>query len=225
MKNIVLYTKHIWKLVLLPVVVLLLFISSCTKKIDLAPYNSISEATAFSTPSLVALSVTGMYNSAQLGYYAGAPRGYPFGAAFIEQGDCRGEDVVNNATFYQLTYTATYDRTTANNINFWFDSYRLINRTNIVIAGVTDAVTKNVITQAQGNIYLGEAYFFRAITHLELLIHFARPYNYTADHSHLGVPYRDQAYITLTAVDAGTSQHRNTVADCYAKIIADLNLA
>ena len=132
------------------------------------------------------------------------PRGYPFGAAFVEQGDCRGEDVVNNATFYQLTYMATYDRTTANNINYWIDCYRLINRTNIVIEGVTGAVSKNIITAAQGNIYLGEAYFFRAITHLELLFHFARPYKYTADASHMGVPYREKAYVTLDAVDEGT---------------------
>jgi starch-binding outer membrane protein, SusD/RagB family len=225
MKNIISFNKTFRKLVLFPVVVLLLFISSCTKKIDLAPYNQISEATAFSTPSLIALSVSGMYNAAELGYYAGSYRGYPFGAAFIEQGDCRGEDVVNNATFYQLTYTATYDRTTANNVNYWVDCYRLINRANIVIAGVTDAVTKNVISQAQGNIYLGEAYFFRAITHLELLTHFSRPYNYTADHSHFGVPYRDKPYVTLAAVDDGTAQHRGTVADCFSKIIADLNLA
>ena len=60
------------KLVLIPVLVLVLFISSCKDIIDLSPYSSISEATAFSTPSLVALSVTGMYNAAEQGYYAGA---------------------------------------------------------------------------------------------------------------------------------------------------------
>jgi hypothetical protein len=173
----------------------------------------------------VELSVNGMYNGAQIGYYAGGYRGYPFGAAFVEQGDCRGEDVVNNATFYQLTYTATYDRTTANNVNYWVDCYRLINRTNIVIDGVTGAVAKGTITSAQGNIYLGEAYFFRAITHLELLFHFARPYKFTADASHMGVPYREKAYTNLTAVAEGTVQHRNMVADCYSKIISDLNFA
>lgn len=218
--------KHMQKLVLIPVLALVLIITSCEKKIiDLAPFSSISESTAFSTPSLVALSVTGMYNAAELGYYSGSYRGYPFGAAFIEQGDCRGEDVVNNATFYQLTYTATYDRTTANNVSYWNDCYRLINRTNIVIDGVNGAVAKNIITAAQGNIYLGEAYFFRAITHLELLMHFSRPYKFTSDASHPGVPYRMKAYTTLSAIDSGTVQHRNTVADCYAKILADLNFA
>src|SRR5512137_2137068 len=114
MKKIQSFLIKLEKLVIIPVFMLVLFISSCEKYSDLKPYSSISEATAFSTPSLVALSVNGMYNAGQVGYYAGSYRGYPFGAAFVEQGDCRGEDVVNNATFYQLTYTATYDRTTAN---------------------------------------------------------------------------------------------------------------
>jgi hypothetical protein len=225
MKNIFSALKHTRKKVLIPVFLLIIFISSCKDIIELAPYSSISESTAFSTPNLIALSVTGMYNAAEMGSYGGAPRGYPFGAAFIEQGDCRGEDVVNNAAFYQYTYMATYDKTTANNVNYWNDCYRLINRANIIIDGVTGAVAKGTITAAKGNVYLGEARFFRAITHLELLFHFARPFKYTTDASHPGVPYRDKAYTTLGAIDEGTIQSRNTVADCYGKIIADLDFA
>ncbi len=215
------------KLVLVPVLVLVLFIASCQKIIDLQPYNSAPESSAYSTPSLIDVSVVGMYNGAQRGYYPanGTGRGYPFGAAFVEQGDCRGEDVVNLATFYQLTYEGTYSTVTANNEAYWSDTYRLINRCNMVIAGVTGAVEKNVITAAVGNGYLGEAYFMRAIAHLELLFHFARPYKETVDASHPGVPYRTQAYTTQAAIDEGAAQGRNTVAECYANILADLNFA
>src|SRR5512137_1752073 len=96
MKNIFSALKHTRKKALIPVFLLLIFVASCKNILDIYPYSSISESTAFSTPNLIALSVTGMYSGAQLGYYGGAFRGYPFGAAFIEQGDCRGEDVVNN---------------------------------------------------------------------------------------------------------------------------------
>ena len=227
MKNILSEIIHIKKLVLIPVLILALFIASCEKIIDLAPYSSISEATAYSTASLVDLSVVGMYNGAQRGYYPanGTGRGYPFGAAFVEQGDCRGEDVVNLQTFYQITYEGTYSTVSANNEAYWSDTYRLINRCNMVIDGVNGAVAKNVITAAVGNQYRGEAYFMRAISHLELLFHFARPYKFTADASHPGVPYRTKAYTTQTAIDDGTTQTRNTVADCYAKILDDLNFA
>jgi hypothetical protein len=225
MKNILSILKHAGKMVLIPVFLFVMIISSCEDTIDLQPYSSISETTAFSSPSLVALSVTGMYQAAQLGYFAANYRGYPFGAAFVEQGDCRGEDVVNMQAFYQFTYEGTYNLTTANNRYYWEDTYRLINRTNIIIEGVTQAVADGIISEAQGNIYLGEARFMRAISHLELLFHFAAPYKHTADASHPGVPYRDRAYITLAAIDEGTAQSRNTVADCYSRMLADLDFA
>jgi len=215
------------KLVLIPVFILVLLIGSCKKIIDLSPYNNISETAAYSTPSLVDLSVVGMYNGAERGYYPanGTGRGYPFGAAFVEQGDCRGEDAVNLQAFYQFTYEGTYTTSTANNEAYWSDTYRLINRCNMVIDGVNSAVANKVITEAVGNQYLGEAYFMRAISHLELLFHFARPYKETSDASHPGVPYRTKAYTTQVAIDDGTTQSRNTVAECYTKILDDLNFA
>lgn len=218
---------HLKKLVLIPIFLIALFIASCEKIIDLAPYNSVPESTAYSTPSLVDVSVVGMYNGAQRGYYPanGQGRGYPFGAAFVEQGDCRGEDAVNLQAFFQFTYEGTYTTSTANNEAYWSDTYRLINRCNMVIDGVNGAVEKNVITAAVGNGYLGEAYFLRAIAHLELLFHFARPYKATVDASHPGVPYRTRAYTTQAAIDEGSVQTRNTVAECYAKILDDLNFA
>jgi hypothetical protein len=225
MKKILSEIKQAKKLVLIPVFLFVLFIVSCEKIIDLAPYNSVPEATAYSTPSLVDVSVVGMYNGAQRGDYGGAGRGYPFGAAFVEQGDCRGEDAVNLQAFFQFTYEGTYTASTANNQWYWSDTYRLINRANMVIEGVNNAVSKNIITEAVGKGYLGEAYFMRAISHLELLFHFARPYKETADASHPGVPYRTKAYTNQTAIDEGSAQGRNTVAECYSKILEDLNFA
>lgn len=227
MKNFIIELRQSKKLVLVTVLVFALFISSCEDIIDLSPYNNISETTAFSTPSLIELSVIGMYNGAQRGYYPanGTGRGYPFGAAFVEQGDCRGEDAVNLQAFYQFTYEGTYTASTANNEAYWSDTYRLINRCNMVIDGINGAVTKGTITQEIGNQYLGEAYFMRAIAHLELLFHFARPYKETANASHPGVPYRTKAYTTQVAIDEGSTQVRNTVAECYAKILDDLNFA
>ena len=141
------------------------FFWSCTEDnvLGLEPYNQISEEAAFTTPDLVDLSVTGMYNSAQRGYYSdGSGRGYPFGAAVIQQNDTRGEDAVNTQAFYQLTYTATYDPTTANNVYYWSDTYRLINRANIVIEGVATALENGVITAEVAADYTAQARFLRA---------------------------------------------------------------
>lgn len=207
------------------IVIGLSLFTGCTEEnvLELEPYNQISEDAAFSTPDLIELSVTGMYQAAQRGDYVGNLRGYPFGAAFVQQGDNRGEDVVNVATFYQLTYTATYDPTTANNVYYWSDTYRLINRTNMVIEGVTNAVVDGIISQEVADDYIGQAKFLRAISHLELLFHFARPYDHTTDAGHPGVPYREIPFTTEANIELGLTQGRNTVAESYSKVIADLN--
>jgi hypothetical protein len=224
MKNISII-KTMKKVSLIPFFVLLLIISACEEVVDLTPYSSIAESKAFSSPTYIDLTVIGMYNSAQRGDYGGAGRGYPFGAAFVEQGDCRGEDAVNLQAFYQFTYEGTYTTSTANNQYYWSDTYRLINRANIIIDGVKGAVSKGIITQAVANPYLGEAYFMRAISHLELLFHFARPYKHTVDASHPGVPYRTIGVTNDSTLAVASIQGRNTVAECYQKIIADLDLA
>lgn len=204
-------------------------LNSCTEEaiLDLTPVNNIPLELAFSTPSLIESSMNGVYNAAAIGQYNSTEpnggRGYVWGAAFVQQGDCRGEDVVNTATFYQATYTATYDPTTANNIYYWIDGYRLINRCNLMIEGVNNAVANGIITQAVGDNYIGQSKFLRAITHFELLNHFAKPYNTTAGATHFGIPYREVGIDTQAEIDSEILKPRNTVAECYTKIISDLN--
>ena len=213
----------------LSLLVLLLGLNSCSEEtiLELSPIDSSSAEIAFSSPSLIESSMNGVYNAAAVGQYnstnRNGGRGYIWGAAFVQQGDCRGEDVVNTATFYQLTYTATYDPTTANNLYYWTDGYRLINRCNLMIEGVTGAVAKGIISQSEADDYIGQAKFLRAITHFELLNYFANTYNETSGATHLGIPYREVGIDTQGEIDSELLKPRNTVAECYDKIIADLN--
>jgi hypothetical protein len=220
MKN---YLKSIF------VISLSLILFSCGDEeiLELSPINSISNDDAYSSPSLIALSVNGMYNAAQLGQYnttsSNGGRGYVWGAAFVQQGDNRGEDVVNLQAFYQFTYQSTYDNATANNTYYWVDGYKLINRCNLLIEGVTKAVANGVISSSLGNNYIGQAKFLRAITHFELLTYFAQPYNFTAGATHPGIVYREVGIDTQSEINSELSKGRNTVAECYNKIISDLN--
>jgi hypothetical protein len=203
--------------------------NSCSEEkiLDLKPIDRISIDAAFSSPSLIALSMNGMYNAAQIGQYnstnPNGGRGYVWGAAFVQQGDNRGEDVVNLAGFYQLTYQSNYDQGTANNTYYWVDGYRLINRCNLVIEGVTKAVADGIISSTLGNDYIGQAKFLRAITHFELLTYFARPYNFTPAASHPGIPYMEVGVDTQSEIDSEMLKGRNTVAECYTKILTDLD--
>lgn len=220
--------NNIKKLVLGLSAVLLASVTSCSEDnvLNLEPYSSASENSAFSSRSMIELSVNGVYNAAQLGYYRNAPRGYPFGAAYFQQNDNRGEDVVNTQAFYQFTYTATHNPSgSLNNIVYWEDSYKLINRCNIVLEGITDAVSRGVITKEEGDAYLGQVLFFRAFTHFELSKHFARPYDHTADASHPGIPLLTASSKDGATASANTAAGRATVKQVYDKVLADLNEA
>ncbi len=222
MKKNNVFNMKLGLLLLIPVIAIALITGSCKKIIELDPYNQVSEATAFTSPALIELSVMGMYQAAQRGDYAGGLRGYPFGAASVQQGDNRGEDVVNIATFYRNTYKNEINPTTANNVYMWSDSYRLINRCNIIIEGVQAAATAGTITAEVANAYEGEARLLRAATYHELLIHFSFPYKHSADASHQGVPYHDKSFTTQAAIDEGFVKGRETVAFVYGKILEDL---
>jgi len=79
---------------------------SCKKVLDTTPNNNITDATAFATADRCLLSLNGVYDVAQSSYFVNGTtdkRGYPFGAANIEQGDMRGEDMFNVAAFFQVT--------------------------------------------------------------------------------------------------------------------------
>lgn len=206
---------------------LMLMMVSCDKEVtDLQPLDRITESLAFSTPARVELSMTGVYDAAQSGFYlGGAVRGYPFGAANVEQGDMRGEDMLNVAAFYAITYEANYSPGSANNVYMWHTLYNTINKANIIIEGVQGAVAKGIITDAQAKSYEGEARFLRALCHHELLIHFARPYNHTADASHMGVPYRTAAVNSSARLDSEIQKGRNSVAECYKLLLEDLKFA
>ena len=122
--------KNKLNLLAIPVLALVL-LTGCKKALDLQPYTSVAVDVAFSNADKCLTSLYGVYDAAQSGdYLGGAGRGYPFGAANIEQGDARGEDVINIAAFYQITYQATYNATAANCEGHWNSLYSLINKAN-----------------------------------------------------------------------------------------------
>lgn len=217
----------------LSLVVAAVTLTSCNRDniMELTPYNQISEDVAFSSKENIILSVNGMYQAATIGQYnnanpSAAGRGYPFGAAYFQQNDMRGEDMVNTASFYAVTYTGTWDPSgSLNTVYYWVDTYRLINRANLVIEGVNKAIQNGVISAAEGNDYVGQALFFRAFSHYELLNFFSRPYKHTADASHMGVPYRLKASNSLATIEENASLPRGTVAEDYTQLLADLDQA
>ncbi len=200
--------------------------SGCQKVLDEGPYNAFTDESVFTTPERALLALNGVYDAGQTGSTTLGGRGYPFGAATVEQGDNRGEDVVNLAAFYQVTYQGTYNPNTANNQAMWDNTYNMVNKANIAIDGFKKVGSSGVISASLALQYEAECRFLRALGHHELLVHYARPFldgNGTAAEG--GVPYRDYAVTGSEALDKLKTEKRPTVAEGYAKIIADLNFA
>ncbi len=205
--------------------VLALSLTGCKKELDLAPYNAFTDESVFTTPERVNLAINGVYDAAQSGFYNGAiDRGYPFGAANVQQGDARGEDVINLQAFYQITYQATYNPTTANNVNYWASLYRLINFANIADDGLGKAAASGVITSAVATSAQAEMRFIRALAHHELVVFFARPF-LDGNGDKPGVPYRDFPVNGSDAVNKVRTEPRPTVAQVYTKLLADCDFA
>lgn len=200
---------------------------SCKKVLDTSPYDSITDASAFASLARNLLTLNGIYDAAQSAYYVNNTtdkRGYPFGAASIEQGDARGEDVVNVAAFFQVVYQATYNASAPNPVGLWKGLYILINGCNIGIEGFRKAGAEGVITSAEASQFEAECRFLRALSHHELLIHWARPF-LDGNGNKIGIPYRENPINNSDAVAGIINSPRMRVDSVYAKILADLDYA
>ena len=117
-----------------------------------------------------------------------------------------------------LDFTAVYNRETTffNGINggIYTDFYYAIYRSNVVIKNFEIVEDLDAADQIRLE---SEARFIRAICHWGAVKLYARPYGYTADNSHPGVPLR--------IAPTQDPLPRATVADVYAQIIEDLNFA
>lgn len=229
-------TKKIYKFsgILAPAFMAAILLSSCEKDVlDLQPYSSFSDLSAFTTVERVNLAINGVYDAAQSGFYEAVPgsgatqvRGYPFGAASIEQGDMRGEDMLNQALFYQITYEATHSISSANNVNMFMTLYSLINKANLTMEGVLDAGSKGIIPAEQATAYAAEMRFLRAMAHHELVLNFSRPF---ADGSgnKMGIIYRETGINSEAKANEARAVKRSdfTVAQNYSKILEDLDFA
>jgi len=204
-----------------------LFIGCTDQAIDLQQKNAIPYDVAFATPDRCELSIVGCYDAAQSGYYPGNDqrRGYPFGAASVQQGDMKGEDMLNVQQFFAVTYNGDYSTSSPNGQAHWECTYQMMNKINIVVEGLRDAAEKGVISAAVAANGEAEVRFLRALGLHELLVFFAMPYAATPDASHMGVPVSIVPINTIAKVAEAQDAGRASVKATYDQILIDLNYA
>lgn len=189
--------------------------TSCQRdKLSPVPQTSVTDASAFDTPSRIQNQVLSLYGSLKAGGF--------YGGRAIAASELKGEDFFAQ-TSNLVTGFDVWNLNVANNATFvkavWNAGYLTINRCNVFIDGMAAKGTA-VVGQALSNNYIGEARLIRALCYHTLLQYFAKPYA-DGNGSKPGLPLR------LTGIVGGGSSDlaRSTVAEVYDQIIADLDYA
>lgn len=187
-------------------------LSSCGEDfLQLEPSNALPYDTAIQTVSDLEAAVTGTYSQLQHNNW--------YGRYFVLLPDIMSDDVKQNSQANRGRVWAEYTGTIndVQNIprNTWTIIYAGINRANLVINAEVEIPAA---VQADADQLRGEAYALRALAHFDLVRMFAQHYGFSAGAAHPGIPI-------ATVFDETSEPARNSVAEVYAQIEADLNQA
>jgi hypothetical protein len=184
----------------------------CEKKLDVQPYQGLSDQKALLTESDVSGTLVGAYDAVSSGSAYG--------------GDMMVlNDLIGNKTNIRFTGTfaglndAYNTIMTANNsfaASTWSSAYNTINVSNNVLENL-DKVTSSATRK---NSVEGQALFLRASMYFELLKLYAKAYNDGTPSTNLGVPLVLTA--TKSPITSADYKARATVQAVYTQVITDL---
>ena len=180
-------------------------LGSCKKDfLNLKPYDSVTASEALKTESDLLVASRGMYS--------GLRNVDIYGRTIPVIGDLMADNIyISGKNSGRYTAQSNYSVTVTNAeiSNNWTASYNVILRANNII-------NSTLPSSVNVDQYKGEAYAVRALTYFNLVRVFAKPYS--DDPSGPGVPL-------VLKYDRDSKPSRNTVAEVYTQILADLDQA
>ncbi|MGL4292398.1 MAG: RagB/SusD family nutrient uptake outer membrane protein [Bacteroidales bacterium] len=190
--------------------------SSCSADwLNLNPSTSVTSPDAIRTLQDAQIALNGVYRIAASHSY--------YGDNYLYYGDCRGEDVQaymskgagrRVSPYYEFNVTAD---DAFNITRVWNQPYVVIHQANSLIEAIDAGKVETNDTKALSMIR-SEALAMRALAHFDLTKLFAKPYSYDQGAS-LGVP------VEIRTTLPTHQPARNTVAECYDQVIADMEEA
>ncbi|MBM3442591.1 MAG: RagB/SusD family nutrient uptake outer membrane protein [Bacteroidetes bacterium] len=188
--------------------------AGCTKRLDIGPYQSISESAALNTEEDVMVTLIGAYDGLQ------SAAGYGGEIMVLNE-------LIGNSTNIQFTGTFAglvdaWNGIMVSNNSFatstWAVAYNCINRANNVLSAI-DKVTSSPAKKASVE---GEALFLRAAMHFELVRLYAKFVGDGDANANPGVPLVLTPTRGITDADY---RPRASVKAVYDQVIADLTKA
>ena len=194
----------------------LLVPQSCNKEyLETAPTDQLSASLVFNSLTGAWGAINGVHRTMYIQYNSSQSNG-GFAGMYLNL-DMMGTDVVFNTTangWFLATYRWTDHRNDRSTLVLWWNNlYRLISNVNQIITQI-DAIPG---PDAEKNAVKGQALAYRAWAHFMLVQLYADRYVPGGPNAQAGVPYMEE--ITFEG------KARNTVAEVYTKINADLTAA
>lgn len=188
----------------------MLLSTSCSEEfLDLTPQQNIADSEFLITFNDFEAAIIGGYDQMQNSDW--------YGRYILLVPDVMGEDVKQNASANRAKEWAEYNGNPTDGIpeEIWAELYEGINIANRMINSPFEppAAVATEFDQIKG-----EAYAIRALAHFDLVKLYAQHYTFTADASHAGIPIVLEPDITI-------KPSRNTVAEVYAQIVSDFQMA
>ncbi len=188
--------------------------TSCDKKLDIDPQQSVDAQTAINSPSSV--------DAAAIGMYTKLAHGALYGTNLLLLPELQASDnyVSWVGTFESFRQVAEKRMTRDNGeaVRTWRYAYEAINMANIVLEALDFVEDPD-----QRDALEGEALFVRGLMHFELVRLFARPWGATPGNTHPGVAIKTKATKDETA--AFERIPRSNVSEVYTQVINDLTAA
>lgn len=186
--------------------------TSCDKKLDIFPEDSVADEVALTSDVNVKKVLNGAYDAISSSSLYGGDL-FLYSELMAANGEIRWEGTFNQPReiwLKSMLTTNSYVR------DSWLGAYRAINVCNNIIGAI------NVVKAADQNRVKGEALFMRGAMYFELVKFFAKPYSAGSVTSNPGVPL----ILTPTrGIDQSSFVARNTVEQVYTQILADLTEA
>ena len=187
--------------------------SSCDGFLDRIPTDSVVSESAMATLADAKVVANGLYTD--LKYYT------MYGSYIPYMGDMRGDNLypTNASGTGRTIYTLEYEPVQSTYFGMWQNYYTTIMRANTLIANIETIPVMSTSDQAIKDDILGQALAIRALCHWDVARLYGYPYMKDNGAS-LGA-------VVLTEVVAPSESKlpRNTVAETYAQVEADLALA
>lgn len=204
--------RNIFKILMVGGVSLMLM-TSCEKKMDLYPYDSIELSQSFQT-----INDARAWDNVIFAHL----RGRVYGLYMYSQ-DIQGDQL--NATLdygnrngapHRWDNTFLADDYTIRDV--WAGYYSTMKNVNAVITGLPTIPTTSAAQEAEIQEYLGNAHLMRAYLYHELAIRYAKPYDPATASSTLGVPL-------VLEYDPNLKLPRASLQDVYTQILSDISEA